>query len=342
MASTILVTGTAGFIGFHTALQLMNRGDTVVGIDNVNDYYDVALKLARLAALERAAKSTAGSFIDLRVDVSNTDAVNKAFETHKPDYVIHLAAQPGVQYSLKNPMAYIEANIVGFANILEACRHHPVKHLTFASSSSIYGANQAMPFSEHHGTAHPLQLYAATKRSNELMAHSYAHLYNIPVTGLRFFTVYGPWGRPDMAPFIFTKNIIEEKPIKVFNYGNHSRDFTYIDDIVEGVIRTSDLPAEPDPNWDPMNPDPATSSAPYRLFNIGCTQPVKLIDFISAIEEATGKEAIKDLQPQQPGDVPDTFSDTSELVKATGYKPQTELRTGVKRFVDWYRDYYQV
>ena len=337
-----LITGTAGFIGFHTAMKMLERGETVIGLDSVNDYYDTALKEGRLAELEKKAAETGTPYTNLRENLADTAAVNAAFKEHKPERVINMAAQPGVQYSIKNPMAYVESNLVGFTNILEACRHNDVKHLTYASSSSIYGANETVPFSEHHPANHPLQFYAATKRANELMAHSYSHLFQLPTTALRFFTVYGPWGRPDMAPFLFTRNILEGKPIKVFNYGDHSRDFTFIDDIVEGVIRAHDTIATANPDWSASSPDPATSSAPYRIFNIGNSKPVKLIDFIEAIEEATGVKANKQLLPMQPGDVPDTFADVSELVNFTGYKPDTPLKQGVARFVEWYRAYYNV
>jgi UDP-glucuronate 4-epimerase len=324
----ILVTGAAGFIGFHTAKRLLERGDDVVGFDVVNDYYDPALKEARLQKLE-------ANLADLAI-------VNRCFADHAFDRVIHLAAQAGVRYSLENPHAYVESNIVGFTNIIEACRYAKTPHLTYASTSSVYGANTTMPFSEHNGADHPLQFYAATKRANELMAHAYSHLFQLPTTGLRFFTVYGPWGRPDMALFQFTKSILAGDPIKVFNYGNHSRDFTFVSDIVEGVIRASDQIAAADPNWNSDKPDPRSSNAPFRLFNIGNNAPVNLAAYIEATEAAVGKAAIKQFLPLQPGDVPDTYADVSELVAAVGYKPATPVQDGVKAFVDWYRGYYRV
>jgi len=332
----ILVTGAAGFIGFHTALQLLERGDSVVGFDSVNDYYDVNLKQARLDLLARHAK-----FEMIRANLADRTAVEACFKAHAFDRVIHLAAQAGVRYSLINPHSYVEANIVGFTNILESCRHAGAAHLTYASTSSVYGANTSMPFSEHQATVHPLQFYAATKRANELMAHSYSHLFRLPTTGLRFFTVYGPWGRPDMALFLFTRNILEGKPIPVFNHGNHTRDFTYVDDIVEGVIRASDDIAKPNPQWDSAEPDPASSNAPFRLFNIGNSHPVKLSAYIEAIEAAVGKKAVKELLPLQPGDVPDTFADVGELQRQVGYRPDTPVRTGVANFVRWYREYHK-
>jgi UDP-glucuronate 4-epimerase len=331
----ILVTGAAGFIGFHTARQLMARGDDVVGFDAVNDYYDPAIKEARLARL------AGPRFTFVRANLADRGAVDAAFAAHKFDRVIHLAAQAGVRYSIENPHAYVESNIVGFVNIIEACRRAGTPHLTYASTSSVYGANTNMPFSEHRGADHPLQFYAATKRANELMAHSYSHLFRLPTTGLRFFTVYGPWGRPDMALFLFTKNILAGQPIKVFNDGNHTRDFTYIDDIVEGVIRASDQIAAPDPAWNPARPDPATSNAPYRVFNIGNDAPVTLIQYIEAIEKAAGRPAVRQLLPLQPGDVPDTRADTSTLEAAVGYRPGTSVKEGVGRFVAWYRGYYR-
>jgi UDP-glucuronate 4-epimerase len=337
----VLVTGTAGFIGFHTAKRLMERGDTVVGIDMVNDYYDSQLKEARLAILENTARGSNAGYAFYRTNLADRDAVNDIFREHRPDRVINLAAQAGVRYSLENPHAYVESNLTGFTNILEACRHFEVGHLVYASTSSVYGANTSMPFSEHDGVDHPLQFYAATKRANELMAHSYSHLFKLPTTGLRFFTVYGPWGRPDMALFLFTRNILAGEPIKVFNHGNHTRDFTYVDDIVEGIVRVTDQAATPDPQWDPSEPDPCTSNAPFRVYNIGNNSPVKLTEYIEAIEEALGKKAIRELLPLQPGDVPDTFADVSELVRAVDYKPQTAVRDGVKAFVDWYLDYYK-
>ena len=337
-----LVTGNAGFIGFHTAKRLLERGDSVIGIDSLNAYYDPSLKKARLNILDSVARNAAGDYTFIHENLANHKAVNECFAEHAIDKVIHLAAQAGVRYSLENPQSYVESNIIGFTNILEACRHHAVEHLTFASTSSVYGANTRMPFSEHDGANHPLQFYAATKRANELMAHSYSHLFKLPVTGLRFFTVYGPWGRPDMALFKFTQNILEDKPIQVFNHGNHTRDFTYVDDIVEGIIRASDNIAEPDPAWCSDVPDPATSNAPYRIFNIGNNNPVKLSAYIEAIEEALGKKAVKHLLPMQPGDVPDTYADSTELQKAVGYKPDTSVEEGVARFVRWYREFYAV
>jgi len=337
----ILVTGNAGFIGFHVAKKLLARGDHVVGFDNVNNYYDTGLKESRLDYLNEISRNKA-SYHFIRGNLADQELVNQCFQEHHFDRVIHLAAQAGVRYSLENPHSYVQSNIVAFTNLLEACRNAKVPHLTYASTSSAYGANTTMPFSEHHNTEHPLQFYAATKKANEMMAHSYSHLFRLPTTGLRFFTVYGPWGRPDMALFKFTKNILEGKPIRVFNHGNHSRDFTYIDDIVEGVIRASDNIARPNPDWNSKKPDPATSNAPYRIFNIGNNSPVKLSSFIEAIEQATGKKAIKELLPLQPGDVPHTYADSSELTKAVGYKPNTPVKLGVAKFVEWYRDYYQV
>ncbi|WP_424930483.1 NAD-dependent epimerase [Amaricoccus tamworthensis] len=336
-----LVTGSAGFIGYHVAKALLERGDPVIGFDVVNDYYDPTLKEARLARLDEVARKTGTPYSFHRQDLADQNAVNACFSDEKPDRVINLAAQAGVRYSIENPLAYVHSNILGFTHILEACRHHGVKHLTFASTSSVYGGNTTMPFSEAHGVDHPLQFYAATKRSNELMAHSYAHLYGLPCTGLRFFTVYGPWGRPDMAPFLFTNAIANDRPIRVFNHGNHSRDFTYIDDIVDGVIRASDQPATPDPAWDAARPDPGTSNAPFRIYNIGNNDPVHLGDFIAAIENALGKKAQKELLPLQPGDVPDTFADSSRLETATGYRPATPVSEGVPNLVEWYREYYR-
>lgn len=337
----VLVTGNAGFIGFHTVKKLLKRGDEVVGIDNVNDYYDTALKETRLALLEKAARETGSCYTFIRGNLADMLLVKQCFQDHKFDRVIHLAAQAGVRYSLENPSSYVESNIVAFTNVLEACRHAKVNHLTYASTSSVYGANTTMPFSEEHGVDHPLQFYAATKRANELMAHSYSHLFQLPTTGLRFFTVYGPWGRPDMALFKFTKNIIAGDPIPVFNQGKHSRDFTYVDDIVEGVIRASDQIATSDPTWSSDRPSPATSNAPYRVFNIGNNQPVQLIAYIEAIEAALCKTAIKEMLPLQAGDVPDTYADSSALKKSTGYRPKTNIFEGVKNFVDWYRSHYK-
>jgi UDP-glucuronate 4-epimerase len=332
----ILVTGAAGFIGFHTSRQLLDRGDTVVGLDNFNDYYDVNLKEARAAILDDYE-----SFSMVRIDLADRTAMETLFAKEKFDKVIHLAAQAGVRYSIENPHSYIESNVVGTLHILEGCRHNHVEHLTYASSSSVYGANTTMPFSIHQNVDHPLALYGATKKANELMAHTYSNLYKLPTTGLRFFTVYGPFGRPDMALFMFTKNIIEGKPIDVFNYGNHKRDFTYIDDIVEGVIRTSDNTATPNEDWDPANPDPGTSMAPYRLYNIGNQQPVELMDYIGAIEKRLGKTAEKNLLPLQPGDVPDTWADTQALADDVGYQPSTPIEVGVNNFVDWYLEFYK-
>lgn len=338
----VLVTGAAGFIGFNVAKKLLERGDDVVGFDNMNDYYDPTLKQARLAVLKDTAAQTQQTFTFIHANLADKAIVDQCFQDHQFDRVIHLAAQAGVRYSLENPLSYVESNLIGFTNIIEACRYAKTPHLTYASTSSVYGANTTMPFSEKHGVNNPVQFYAATKRANELMAHSYSHLFNLPTTGLRFFTVYGPWGRPDMALFKFTKNIIEDQPIPVFNHGNHTRDFTFISDIVEGVIRSSDQIAQPDPNWDSKNPDPSTSYAPFRIFNIGNNNPVKLIEYIHAIEKALGKEAILELLPLQPGDVPDTFADSSALEQMVGYKPSVSVDDGVKQFVDWYRDFYQV
>ncbi len=333
----ILLTGAAGFIGMHTSLRLLARGDTVVGVDNLNDYYDVTLKQARLARL-----SSHANFHFHKLDVANRDGMAALFAAEKPERVIHLAAQAGVRYSLTNPHAYIDSNIVGFTNILEGCRHNAVQHLAYASSSSVYGGNTAMPFSEHHNIDHPISLYAASKKANELMAHTYSHLYQLPCTGLRFFTVYGPWGRPDMALFLFTKAILAGEPIDIFNHGNMVRDFTFVDDIVEGLIRVLDKPATPNPAFDAASPDPATSSAPYRVFNIGNNQPTPLMDYIAALESALGITAIKNYLPMQPGDVPATSANTDELNAWVGFKPNTAVKDGVARFVDWYRGYYKV
>ncbi len=337
---TVLVTGHAGFIGFHTAKALLSRGDSVVGIDVVNDYYDPELKEARLAILRRHARENGADYASIRASIADADAVKAAFAGHRIRRVINLAAQAGVRYSLTNPHAYIESNITGFTNIIEACRHHDVEHLTYASTSSVYGANTNLPFSEHRGVDHPLQFYAATKRANELIAHSYSHLFQLPTTGLRFFTVYGPWGRPDMALFLFTRNILAGQPINVFNHGNHSRDFTFVDDIVEGVIRANDSAAAANPAFDAMAPDPATSNAPFRLYNIGNNNPVKLADYIDAIEAALGVRAIRNLLPLQPGDVPDTYASTVDLERNLGFRPMTSVATGVRRFVEWYREHY--
>lgn len=338
----VLVTGNAGFIGFHVAAELLRRGDSVVGVDVVNNYYSTEIKESRLALLEQIATQNGDKYRFLRINLADPAAVKTCFSAGPFDRVIHLAAQAGVRYSLENPAAYVESNVVAFTNVLEACRHSNVKHLTYASTSSVYGANTLMPFSESRGVDHPLQFYAATKRANELMAHSYSHLFKLPTSGLRFFTVYGPWGRPDMALFLFTKNILAEKPIQLFNNGAHIRDFTYIDDIVEGVIRVSDDIARPDPNWDSDHPNPSTSNAPFRLLNIGNNEPVHLTEYVEAIEAALGKKAIRELLPLQPGDVPNTSADVSALVKAVDYRPNTPVRLGVSRFVEWYRQYFQV
>lgn len=333
----VLVTGSAGFIGSTLVLRLLERGDTVIGIDNHNDYYDPALKEARLA---RFAKHP--NYTHLRIDLADRKAIHDCFTTHQPHRVINLAAQAGVRYSIENPLAYIDSNIVGFIHILEGCRHSDVEHLVYASSSSVYGANTAMPFSVHQNVDHPLSLYAASKKSNELMAHTYSHLYALPTTGLRFFTVYGPWGRPDMALFKFTKAILAGEPIQVFNHGKHRRDFTYIDDVVEGVIRTLDRPASSNPDWAGTQPDPGTSQAPWRVYNIGNNSPVELMDYISALEKALGKKAQKELLALQAGDVPDTYADVSDLVEEFHYKPATTVEEGIQRFVAWYRDYFKV
>ena len=331
-----LVTGAAGFIGFHTAVRLLDRGETVVGVDNLNGYYDPSLKEARLAILQGRK-----GFTFYRQDIADRGAMAKLFNSERPDKVIHLAAQAGVRPGSADANAYIDSNIVGTQNVLEGCRHTNVQHLVLASSSSVYGANTAMPFSVHDNVDHPLSLYGATKKSNELAAHAYAHLYGLPVTGLRFFTVYGPWGRPDMALFRFTQKILAGEPIEVFNHGHHARDFTYIDDIVDGVLRTADKIAEPNPNWNGDAPDPATSSAPYRLYNIGNNNPVELMDFIAAIETALGREAKKVFLPMQPGDVPKTFANIDDLVHNVGFRPSTPLTEGIERFVAWYRSYYK-
>ncbi|APG25661.1 capsular biosynthesis protein CpsI [Syntrophotalea acetylenica] len=332
----ILVTGTAGFIGFHLAKVLLDRGDEVVGLDNLNDYYDVSLKQARLAQLDGRP-----NFRFVKLDLADRDGMAALFKTEKFDRVVNLAAQAGVRYSLKNPHAYIDSNLVGFVNILEGCRHNEVQHLVYASSSSVYGANTRMPFSIHHNVDHPVSLYAASKKANELMAHTYAHLYRLPVTGLRFFTVYGPWGRPDMALFLFTKAILEGRPIDVFNYGKMRRDFTYIDDIVEGVMRTLDNTARPNPQWNGDQPDPGTSNAPYRLYNIGNNNPVELMHLIETLEKALGRTAEKNLLPIQPGDVPATYADVDDLTRDVGFKPSTSIEEGVGRFVAWYRGYFR-
>ena len=332
----ILVTGTAGFIGNTLAIRLLARGDEVIGIDNLNDYYDVTLKQARLARVKDHK-----NFTDVRINIEDRAAMEATFKKYQPQKVVNLAAQAGVRYSLQNPHAYIESNIVGFTNILEGCRHNEVEHLVYASSSSVYGSNTHMPFSVHHNVDHPVSLYAATKKANELMAHTYAHLYRLPTTGLRFFTVYGPWGRPDMALFMFTKNILAGKPIDVFNHGKHKRDFTYIDDIVEGVIRTLDNVAKPNPSWSSDAPDSATSNAPYRLYNIGNNQPVELMKYIETLENCLGKKAQYNFLPLQPGDVPATYADIEALEQDVGYKPATTIEFGIQRFVDWYRGFYK-
>ena len=333
----VLITGAAGFIGSHVAHILLDRGDEVVGVDNMNHYYDPTLKVARLARLTPKA-----GFTFHEVDIAHKDALNDVFKTEKPDRVINLAAQAGVRYSLENPHAYIETNVQGFTNILESCRHNEIEHLVYASSSSVYGSNTRMPFSVSHSVDHPVSLYAATKKSNELMAHTYAHLFRLPVTGLRFFTVYGPWGRPDMALFLFSKKIIAGEPIDVFNNGNHARDFTYIDDIATGVVKCLDNVATPNPDWDSGSPDVATSNAPYRLFNIGNNEPVELMYFIECIENAVGKKAEKNFLPLQLGDVPKTYADVTALERTINYRAGTDIAVGIQRFVDWYKDYYKV
>lgn len=333
----ILVTGAAGFIGFHVCIQLLERGDRVTGIDNMNDYYDVSLKEARLAILLPYE-----GFTFIKADIADRDAMEELFRTGCFERVINLAAQAGVRYSLVNPHAYINSNILGFLNILEGCRHHGVKHLVYASSSSVYGANETMPFSVHDNVDHPLSLYAASKKANELMAHTYSHLYNLPTTGLRFFTVYGPWGRPDMALFLFTDAIVNNKPIQVFNYGNHRRDFTFVDDITEGVIRTLDHVAEPNPDWSGLTPDPGSSRASWRVYNIGNSSPVNLMDYIGAIEHELGRTATKEFLPMQPGDVPDTYADVDQLMQDVQYKPETTVQEGIHLFVTWYRNYYKL
>ena len=337
MKEKVLITGAAGFIGYHLTKKLTEMGHPVVGIDNMNDYYEVTLKEDRLKLLQEQ-----DTFTFCKVDLEEKDRIDALFAEHRFDYVVNLAAQAGVRYSLENPYAYVNANVTGFLNILEACRHYPVKHLVYASSSSVYGANTQMPFSTHHTVDHPVSLYAATKKSNELMAHTYSHLYGIATTGLRFFTVYGPYGRPDMALFLFTKAILEGQPIKVFNNGEMRRDFTYVDDIVEGVARLLPHAAQPNPDWSGDTPDTASSYAPYRIYNIGNNSPVKLLDFVEAIEESLGMHAEKDFMPLQDGDVPATYADVTDLMEAVGFKPATELKVGVQNFVDWYREYYQV
>lgn len=351
----VLLTGMAGFIGFHLTKKLKAEGFDAVGIDNINDYYDPRLKKDRLLELGFAPDDVntmrnnsviaAGQQPRLKfykTDLTDTAKINEIFQEEKPDYVVHLAAQAGVRYSLENPHAYLQSNITGFLNILENCRNHPVKHMAYASSSSVYGSNEKMPFSVHHNVDHPISLYAATKKSSELMAHTYSHLFGVPTTGLRFFTVYGPWGRPDMATFIFTKKIVEDVPIDVFNHGNMKRDFTYIDDIIEGVYRVMLRVPEPNKEWDGMAPDPATSRSPYRIFNIGNHQPVNLKDFIRIIEEKIGKKANINYQPMQKGDVPATYADIDALYDYVGFKPETSIEKGVGNFVDWYKHYYKI
>lgn len=337
MNRKVLVTGSAGFIGFHLCKRLLERGETVFGLDNLNDYYDVGLKIDRLKQIEGE-----NNFKFIKMDLADQGPVGELFSGDRFDIVVNLAAQAGVRYSLVNPHAYIENNITGFLNVLEGCRHHQVKHLVFASSSSVYGANTKIPFSVHHNVDHPVSLYGATKKANELMAHAYSNLFEIPCTGLRFFTVYGPWGRPDMVLFLFTKAILEGKPIDVFNYGKMQRDFTYIDDIIEGVVRVMDKIPKPSSDWNSANPDPGSSRGPYRLYNIGNNNPVDLMKFIEILEDCLGKKAGKNLLPMQPGDVPATFADVDDLVRDVGFKPSTSLDAGIQRFVDWYRSYYGV
>ena len=332
----VLVTGAAGFIGSHVSHKLLARGDEVVGLDNLNAYYDPTLKEARLARLTPQA-----GFRFVKLELADAAGMAQLFKAERFDRVVHLAAQAGVRYSLENPQAYVDSNITGTLNVLEGCRHNGVQHLVYASTSSVYGSNTNMPFSVHQAATHPLSFYAATKRANELMAHTYAALFRLPVTGLRFFTVYGPWGRPDMALFLFTKNILAGKPIDVFNHGHHKRDFTFVEDIAEGVVRALDRIATPDPKWDSNNPDPATSSAPYRIYNIGNNSPVELSHYIETLEKCLGKKAQKNLLPLQLGDVPDTYADVEDLVRDVGYKPATTVEQGVKAFVDWYRSYYK-
>ena len=332
-----LVTGTAGFIGYHVAERLLARGDEVTGLDNVNDYYDVRLKHARMARLEGKQ-----GYDFIKLDVSDREGMAQVFAQRKPEVVIHLAAQAGVRYSLTNPHAYVQSNVVGFMNLLEGCRHQRVRHLVYASSSSVYGGNTRQPFSIHDNIDHPVSMYAASKKANELMAHTYSHLYELPTTGLRFFTVYGPWGRPDMAMFLFTKAILEGKPIDVFNHGKMRRDFTFIDDIVEGVVRTADRVATPNPAYSSDAPDPGTSSAPYRVYNIGNDNPVELMDMIAVLERVLGRTAEKHMLPLQPGDVPATWADVGDLTRAVGFKPATPIEEGIRRFVSWYREYYRI
>ena len=331
----ILVTGAAGFIGFHVSQWLCNRGDEVVGIDNLNDYYEVSLKEARLSQLKPLS-----NFRFIKLDIADRDGLTKLFSEEKFDRVVHLAAQAGVRYSIENPHAYADSNLAGFLNVLEGCRHNQIEHLVYASSSSVYGANETIPFSENNNVDHPVSLYAASKKANEAMAHSYSQLYNLPTTGLRFFTVYGPWGRPDMSPILFAKAITEDKPLKVFNYGKHRRDFTYIDDIVQGVVRSLDNVAQPNPEWSGLDPDPATSKAPWRIYNIGNSQPVELLYYIECIEKSLGKTTEKELLPLQPGDVEHTYADVTALMRDTGYQPNTPIEEGVEKFIAWFKSYY--
>ena len=333
----VLITGVAGFIGFHLAKRLLARGDQVLGLDNLNDYYDVTLKEARLAQV----KGQPG-FRFYKLDLADREGIPRLFKEHEPEVVVNLAAQAGVRYSLHNPHAYIDSNLLGFTNILEGCRHFNIKHLVFASSSSVYGANTKMPFSVHDNVDHPVSLYGASKKANELMAHTYSHLYGLPATGLRFFTAYGPWGRPDMAYFVFTKAILAGRPINVFNHGKMRRDLTYIDDIVEGMVRVVDRPAEPNRTWSGDQPDPGSSGAPYKLYNIGNNQPVELLRFIEVLEDQLGVKAVKNMLPLQPGDVPETYADVDDLVRDVGFRPSTPIEVGIERFVTWYRSYYRV
>jgi len=333
----IIVTGSAGFIGFSLCLKLLERGDIIMGIDNHNDYYDPKIKDARIKRLENYS-----NYKHFRQDISDQKNLEKTFANHRPQKVVNLAAQAGVRYSIQNPLAYIKSNIVGFANILENCRNYKIEHLVYASTSSVYGANTKMPFSEHDSANHPLSVYAASKKSNELMAHSYSHLYQLPTTGLRFFTVYGPWGRPDMALFKFTRDILDEKPIDVFNHGNHTRDFTYIDDIVDGIIKTLDNPANGNKDWNSNQPDPSSSRGPWKIYNIGNNKPVQLMDYIDALEKALGKKAKIKFLPLQPGDVPDTYANVDNLKNKFNYKPSTTVVKGVSKFIAWYKDYYQI
>jgi UDP-glucuronate 4-epimerase len=335
--SKILITGSAGFIGFHLSKKLLERGNNIIGIDNLNDYYEVSLKEARLKILK-----SFDNYTHIDEAIENRSAIEETFKVNKPNKVVNLAAQAGVRYSIKNPHAYVDSNIVGFLNILEGCRHNNVEHLVFASSSSVYGANTKMPFSVHDNVDHPVSLYAASKKANELMAHSYSHLYNLPCTGLRFFTVYGPWGRPDMALSLFAKAIFENKPINVFNHGKMKRDFTYIDDIIEGVIKTLDQNAQPNLTWSGDTPDPATSHTSYKIYNIGNNSQIELTRYIEVLEEAIGKKAIKKMLPMQAGDVPSTYANVDDLMKDTGFKPNTPIEKGIKKFVDWYKEYYQL